>query len=260
MTVNQLLVLGGLFIAICCVLMGGLGLLNYMVDTVYAPAAPANIDLPTPLPSATAGPTLPPTQTPAPTEMPYESRIPQGWKQFTEPSAPGMEVWLPSSFVPVTQLKNVHELQFVDTSSDEEIKTVLHLADTNQGTSLIYTTFGIGTARSRNETYEQLIDRVFGKMMRVAILIENREVTIAGGDARKLVFDITSNGVNVGMTYYIARVGDTVWYFGFNTPFNDLYVRMPVFEQIMQTFRLRPVTPTPTITPTIPSPTNTPLP
>jgi hypothetical protein len=261
MTVAQIAILGCMALSFCGVLVGGYLGLGALVSSAYQPD-PALLTLSASL--TPPPPTIPaPTQTPLPTAtltaVPYEALIPAGWKQFTTPKAPGMEIWLPSSYVPANQIKNSHDIQLVQSDSDEAITTLLSLVDQTKSPYLIYTSFGMGTAPVRDATLDDTIDRVFGKMMRVSTVVERKDFVLGHYDARKLVFDVSANGVDVGMVYYLIRIGDKVWYLVFSTPFNELDTHIPVFDQVMQTFRLLPVTPTSTITPTVPSPTNTPL-
>lgn len=261
MTVNQLLVLGGLMVLICCVFAGGLGLLNYMAATVYAPAVPAEIMLPTPLPSATAGPTEPPTQTPTPTEIPYESFIPQGWKQFTLPEAPGMEFWLPEGYKALTgkQKEQNSPLPMYGPNVDD-MNVLMVMVDSKESALLLYTNAYVTTLAMRGSNLDEAIDSVFGQMMRTGRMIEQKPFDVFGYSGQKLVFDINSNGINAGVVVYIFQRGQELWQLGFITPYNELFTRMEEFDTAARTFRVRYVTPTPTVTPTLPKPTNTPLP
>ena len=261
MTVNQLLVLGGLVVAICCVFAAGLGLLNYMVGTVYAPAVPADITLPTPLPSATAGPTEPPTLTPTPTSIPYELRIPQGWKQFTSPDAPGMEVWLSATYKSLTgKDKDKSSPAPLYGANVDDMKVLMVMADSKESALLLYTNAFVTVLPMRGNTLDEAIDPVFGQMMRTGRLIEKKDFELIGFPAKKLVFDINANGIDAGIVIYVFQRGRELWQFGFITPYNELFARMDEFDASARTLRLLPVTPTPTITPTVPTPTNTPLP
>jgi len=75
-------------------------------------------------------------------------------------------------------------------------------------------------------------------MMLNARLMERDNFEIGNYPARKVVFDITGNGVTAGLVVYLIRENVTVWYFGFTTPYNELYTRMPDFDRIAQTFRI----------------------
>lgn len=260
MTTNQLLVLGGLFLFVCCVLVGGLGLLNSMVGRLSLPALPEGVDLPTPLPSATPGPTLPPTQTPTPTEIPYESLVPQGWKQFTSPDAPGLEFWLPAGYKSLTgKDKDASSPLPLYGPNVDNMNVLMVLADSQESKLLLYTNAFVATLPMRG-TFEETMDSTFNSLMRSGRLIESRDFEMIGFAGQKRVFDINSNGINAGVVIYAFQRGNEFWQFGFITPYNELFTRMEAFDASARTFRLRYVTPTPTITPTQPTPTNTPLP
>ena len=260
MSVNQLIVLGALLLLVCCVFAGGLSLLNYMAVTVYAPAVPADIILPTPLPSATVGPTEPPTETPTPTEVPYELLIPQGWNQFTSPDAPGMEFWLPAGYKSLTgKEKDQNSPLPMYGPNEEDMKVVMVLADSKETTLLLHTNAFVTSLPMRG-SMDETIDSVFSTLMRSGRMIERKDFEIFGFPAQKLVFDLNSNGINAGVVIYAFQRGQEFWQYGFVTPYNDLFARMEEFDTSARTFRLRYVTPTPTITPTLPTPTNTLLP
>lgn len=261
MTMNQLLVLGGLFVMVCCILAGGLGLLNYMTNTYYAPSVPGDVTLPTPLPSATAGPTEPLTQTPTPTEIPYESFIPQGWKQFTLPEAPGMEFWLPGGYKSLTgKEKDQNSPVPMYGPNADDMKVLMVLVDSKESTLLLYTNAYVTTVPMRGSSLDEAVDSVFSQLMRTGRMIEQKPFDLFGYSGQKLVFDINLNGINAGVVVYVFQRGNELWQFGFLTPYNELFARMEEFDTAARTFRLRYVTPTPTITPTVPTPTNTPLP
>jgi len=259
MTANQLIMLGGMTVFLCCVLAGGMGLLNLLVGTVYAPAA-TSLDLPTPPASPTAAPALPPTQTPAPTEIPYEALIPQGWKQFTLPEAPGMEFWLPGTYKVLSgkEKDNSSPAPLYGPNMDD-MKMLMVLVDSQESMLLLYTNAFVSAVSMRGD-FDEMMDLVFGPMSRKGRLIERRETEVSGLPAQKLVFDINVNGVNAGIVVYAFQRGGELWQFGFITPYNELFARMDEFDAASRVFRLRPVTPTPTITLTVPPPTNTRLP
>lgn len=261
MSVNQLIVLGVLIVMVCCVLAGGLSLLNYMAATVYAPALPADITLPTPLPSATAGPTEPPTQTSMPTELPYEAFIPQGWKQLTLPDVPGMEFWLPVGYKSLTgKEKDQNSPAPMYGPNVDDMKVLMVLVDSKESALLLYTNAYVTTMPMRGANLDEAIDSVFGSLMRTGRMIEQKPFNVFGFTGQKLTFDINANGINAGVVVYVFQRGQEFWQYGFITPYNELFTRMEEFDTSARTFRLRYVTPTPTVTPTQPTPTNTPLP
>jgi hypothetical protein len=273
MTVNQLLILAGLVMMICCVFVGGYAFLQYLVTTKYAPADPGLVTLPTPLPSATPGPTEPPTQTPTPTAIPYESLIPQGWKQFTSADAPGMEFWLPSGYKVLTgKDKDKNSPVPLYGPNVDEMKAVMVMADTQSSTLLLHTNAFVTLLPMRGSTLNEAVDIVFGQLLRTGQLIERKDFPLLGFAAQKLTIDLNANGVDAALVVYIFQRDQELWQFGFLTPYNELFDRNADFDLAAGTFRLLPVTPTPTVTttftitptltrtPKLPKPTNTPLP
>jgi len=238
MTVPQLGSLGILFLCICCLFIGGYWWLNSMVAAAYA-APVMNF---TPAPSATPLPSETPLPTPSPTPITYESLIPAGWKQFKSEAAPGMEIWFPPSFETLTeslmQANNMHYVPFSESESQQGLKSMLNLVDMTQSPYMLYTTFGMSTQPLPAADLDKTIDQEFANMMLNARLMERDNFEIGNYPARKVVFDITGNGVTAGLVVYLIQENVTVWYFGFTTPYNELYTRMPDFDRIAQTFRI----------------------
>lgn len=236
MTILQLSILGLLVLALCCTLVSGIWILNGMVARAYTvPNLPGLND--TPLPTLTPAPTATPMPTATATPIPYESLIPPGWTKFTSTSDPALEVWLPPSYALQTT-KNQEDA--IPVYSVEEARSVLALMDGTHSPYLIFTTFEVVVRPAFAPTLDEMVDAEFGALMRSGRLLERDtfEFTVGDRPARKLVFDINVSGVNAGLALYAVQVGNEVWYLGFATPFNELYTRMPVFDQIIQTFRI----------------------
>lgn len=258
MTVPQWLVLGVLGLLICGTLAGGYWWLNSMV--VSANAVP---DLPvvevTPLPTSTLQPTETPVPTPSATPILYDSLIPAGWKLFLSEAAPGMEIWLPSSYVPQTaedRKKAIPILDTQDAGNNDGVVSALTLKDTTPSKYLLVTTFEMVKVPVFGNSLDEMVDDQFGVLIRSSKLLERDEFVfkVTKNPARRLVFNFTVGGMDSGLVVYVVQVGTDLYYLGFVTPFNELYERMPVFDQSAQTFRVVPVIPTPMV------PTNTALP
>jgi hypothetical protein len=238
MTIPQLGVLGVMGLCLCGIFAGGYGWLNSMVAAAYV--VPVSNYTPPPLP--TALPTETPLPTPSPTPITYESLIPAGWKQFKSANVPGMEIWFPPSFETLTksmmQNKNIHTVPFSESESQQGLKSMLNLIDMTQSPYMLYTTFGMSTQPLPAADLDKTIDQEFANMMMNARLMERSNFAIGNYPARKVVFDITGNGVTAGLVAYLIQENVTVWYFGFTTPYNELYTRMPDFDRIAQTFRI----------------------
>ena len=238
MTVTQIIILACLGLGICGTLVGGYGVLSALVTLQYSPAQPVLTEGPSPTPF-TPVPTLTPLPSATPTSLPYESLIPAGWIPFTSPDVPGMEIWLPPTYQRYNESSDLEAVQVYNVD-DEAARIVLSLLDTTQSPYLLFTTFEVGTQPMAAADLDEMIDNVFGALMRDARLMERGEFEIGDYAARKLVFDVNGNGVNAGFVIYPIQIETTVWYLGFATPFNELYSRMPTFDQIARTFRIRP--------------------
>ncbi|GER79414.1 MAG: hypothetical protein M5U11_16225 [Anaerolineales bacterium] len=238
MTVRQWAVLGVLFLSIVCVLAGGLWWLNSIVASTYA-GLNAQIAAVTPLPTATLTPTAAPTATASPTPIAYESLIPAGWLQAESDAAPGMEVWLPNSFVVPLESERDASYKIVD-PADESAQSVVFLRDTAPSAYFIFTTFQLYTRPVFASGLDKMIDAQFADLMKNGILLERRTFAFQTEDypARRLTFEVSFNGSEAGLAIYAIQVGTDVFYLGFTTPFNELYTRLPDFDRIVQTFRV----------------------
>lgn len=258
MTIPQWTVLGGMFLLICCILVGGFWWLNSMVVAAYQSPVLPIIDI-TPLPTLTPLPTETLVPTPSPTPITYRSLIPDGWKRFKSDAAPGLEIWLPESFQPQTEKQKQASTPVYDI---ENTQGIMALWDPTPSPYMIFTSFEASMRPAFGSDLDEMIDTEFGALMRMGRLLERDEFvfTLEEYPARRLIFDITVNGVNAGLAIYVVRVGRDLYYMGFATAFNELYLHLPTFDQVIQTFRITPIVPTPAPTSTLPIPTNTSLP
>jgi hypothetical protein len=241
MTIPQLLILGCLTLSIICTFVGGYWALNTVVASAYAIPILPGLNA-TPLPTSTPAPTATLLPTASPTPITYESLIPAGWKQFKSETAPGMEIWLPPSYILQTEQDQKTSIPILQGADDEALRTILLLKDTTSSPYLIFTTFEMDTRTVFASDLEAMIDAEFGTLMRSGRLSERDVFEFVIGDtpARRLIFDINVSGVNGGLAIYVVQVGQDVWYLSFATAFNELYTRLPVFDQIAQTFRVKP--------------------
>jgi hypothetical protein len=239
MTIPQMGVLGVMGLCLCGIFVGGYSWLNSMVAAAYV--VPVQNFTPTPLPP-TSLPTETPLPTPSPTPITYESLIPAGWKPFKSDAAPGMEVWFPPSYESLTenlmQDENMKHIPFSEVEGQDGIRSILRLVDMMRSSYTLYTTCVMSTQPLPAADLDKTIDLKFADMMVTTTLIERGNFEIGNYPARKLVLDITRNGVNAGMVAYLIQENVTVWYLAFTTPYNELYTRMPDFDRIAQTFRL----------------------
>lgn len=238
MTLLQWGILAILGLCACGTLAGGYWWLNAQVASAYIAPAVTAAQI-TPLPTFTPTPTETPSPTPSPTPIVYESLIPPGWKQFTASAAPGLEIWLPPSYVPQTEKEKKEAIQIAETEN-ENVAVLLELKDSTPSPYLIFTSFELATRRIFAADLDEMINADFGAYMRRGRLLERdafQFVTVSY-PARRLIFDINANGASVGLVIYVVQVGGDLYYLGFATPFNETYPRLPDFDRAAQTFRV----------------------
>lgn len=237
MTIPQLGVLGVLGLCICSIFAGGFWWLNSMVAAAYESPLPGP-DV-TPLPTSTPPSTETPFPTPSPTPITYESLIPADWKQFTSVIVPGMEIWLPPSFAPLTEKDKAQSLSIYDV---EAARTALELKDSTPSAYMVFTSFEISIRPIFAASLDEMIDQEFGTLMRTGSLLERDPFVFETEThpAHRLIFDVdvSVSGADAGVVIYVVQVGADLWYLSFATPFNELYARLPVFDQVAQTFRI----------------------
>lgn len=149
-----------------------------------------------------------------------------------------MEIWLPPSYVAWSESLNLKSVEIFTSGNFENLNSVLKLADMTQSAYLLYTTFGMISQPLPAADLDKTIDLVYGDLIRDARLMERSDFVVGDYPARRVVFDITGNGVNAGLVVYLVQENVTVWYLGFTTPYNELYTRMPDFDRSVQTFRI----------------------
>jgi hypothetical protein len=233
MSVTQLIILACLGLGLCGTLFGGYGLLNMLVAVKYNPTSPVLTEGPTVTP-VTPAPTLTPLPSATPTPVPYESLIPAGWRQVISAAAPGMEIWFPPTYELYNASSQLEAVQVYKIKADD-YQRVVSLLDTTQSPYLLYATFEAGSQPMPAADLDEAVDSVFGVLMRDAQLMQRDEFEIGNYPARKLVF----SSVNAAYVIYPVQVGTTVWYLSFAMPFNEVYDRIPTFDQIARTFRVK---------------------
>jgi hypothetical protein len=262
MTQPQWLVLGVLLLCLCVTMVGGYYWLNGMVASAYQ--GPQGI-LPnftpppthTPLPTATLVPTA--TITP----ITYESLIPTGWKKFVSESASNIEIWVPETYQRRTEKEDEKSIPILGSGEiSPDNKLLMRLKDTAPSPYMIITTFSMFVQPDPGGDLDAIIDQKFSETMRTGRILERGKFVFKIRDytARRLVFDVNVGTVNGGLALYVVRSAGNLYYLGYATIFNELYVRLPAFDDSIQTFYIAPIPPTatPTLAPVIP--TNTSLP
>lgn len=238
MSIPQWGALAALGLCLCCVLVGGYWWLNARVASAYVAPVITAVNI-TPLPTFTPTPTETPFPTPSPTPITYESLIPAGWKRFTSSAVPGLEVWLPPSYIAQTEKEKKEAIKLLG-SDGETIDSLLVLRDSTSSPYLVNTTFELAARPIFAADLDEMVDAEFGIYMRMGRLLERGsfEFVTAPYPARRLIFDINVSGIDAGLVLYVVQVGGDLYYLGFATPFNETYTRLPDFDRAVQTFRI----------------------
>ena len=188
-------------------------------------------------------PTFTPTQTPTP--IPYEKRIPEGWKQFKTEL---IEIWLPSNF----KLANADKLtqdarkryeemglqELIDYNEQSEAIIDLGLVDEESGSALYRTVASISYEPLTEASLDDYVKKDVAKLPSMMSLVEQEKVQIGSDEAIKLVYELRVGSLSVNDLEYIFLDGSTVWIVGYFAEINEFYQQLPTFEQSIQTFRI----------------------
>jgi hypothetical protein len=188
-------------------------------------------------------PTFTPTQTPTP--VPYEERIPEGWKQFKTEL---IEIWLPSNF----KLANADKLtkdarkryeemglqELIDYNEQSEAIIDLGLVDEESGSALYRTVASISYEPLTEGSLDDYVKKEVAKLPSMMSLVEQKKVQIGSDEAIKLVYELRVGSLSVNDLEYIFLDGSTVWIVGYFAEINEFYQQLPTFEQSIQTFRI----------------------
>ncbi|HKY54034.1 MAG TPA: hypothetical protein VJM08_07010 [Anaerolineales bacterium] len=221
LTTTQIGILAGLAGAACLLF----GLTGWFLFRGGFSRTPAN----TPIPLSTSTPFIIPTITPTPTSIPvpYEQLIPAGWVQHRTEL---VELWLPPAFTTgdatlFGQTANVAILE-------------LALSGKTSESSLYQMLVTVSYEPLVGDSLDSFLTNEIAKLPVEARLTERREVSINSTNARRLVFEIRSNNIDINALSYAFLDGGTVWYVEYAAQINEFYEMLPTFEQSVKTFRI----------------------
>lgn len=190
-------------------------------------------------------PTFTPTQTTTP--VPYEERIPTGWKQFTTEL---VEIWLPSDFeladgdkLAKDAAKRYEEMglqELIDYNAQRESISNLVVADEASGSPLYRTVFSIAYRPLDEASLDILVEKELLELPSMIVLVERKKVHIGSNEALRLVYELRLGNLYANYLEYIFLDGNTVWSVGYYAEINEFYQQLPIFEQSIQTFRMVP--------------------
>lgn len=252
LTVTQLGILAGLAL-LACILMSVLGYLivrNGLGGASTSGAVPPPATA-TPTFTATFTPTISPTPTATP--IPYESVLQPGWSQLRSAQ---VELWVPPSFVGGDMLNNRSATlaaitalgsQFASISeSAAQIPptTLLMAVDSNLGRYLVITNvivfFELESFPSLDAYPNYYWQTYYQPDVPNSYIQENRSYLIRDLPGRRFIISARRGTLEFAETVYILQDGETIWVVSCVTSAAELYERLPIFDQIAQTFRLTP--------------------
>jgi len=242
MTTSQLGILAGLA-GLVCLLFGITGWLvirgSFKLPFLQQPAT-------TVVPQLTATPfflpTLAPTATPTP--VPYEERIPQGWKQFKTDL---VEIWLPVDF----ELADVDRLmketrksyaerglqELIDYNAQNESISNLVVTDEVSGSVLYRTIASISYRPLDEESLEILVEKELSELPSMIVLVEQKDVRIGSNEAIRLVYEVRMGNIYANNLEYVFLDGMTVWSVSYYAEITEFFQQLSIFEKSIQTFR-----------------------
>lgn len=251
MTIAQM----GILAVMACLACGltGTGLYLVLTAATPPPTPQAGIDTKTETPTIelAAPPTLTatPTRTPKPTPTKYEDIIPAGWSQYREHLR--YEIWFPPEYTPVDQRGKLQELiqlyedsgyndlaQSWSATLEEDVPHyVLWMADTIVSPLRYQTNVSIATYPLENRSLDEYVDKQVKALPPSIRVMEKRPYSIGNYQAERLWLENSLTNTTLGMVMYLIRAQDDVWVITCYTHFNEFYIRVPVFDQIVSTFR-----------------------
>jgi hypothetical protein len=241
MTATQIGILVSLA-GVACLLFALTGWFVFRGNSSLFASAPQN----TPVLQSTSTPFVIPTLTPTetPTAIPYEQRIPNGWKQFKTTL---VELWLPSAFDSVDPQQFIsdsnataRELGLTASSGsifgDAGTFDLILLDDTPRPTFtnlVVYITYEALLA----DSLDQVVDTQISKLPMEYVVTERRKVKVGNYDAIRVLGEIKLQLIQANQLVYIIQDGSTVWLVMYTTKLEEFYTQLPVFEESIQTFR-----------------------
>jgi hypothetical protein len=224
MTMMQIGILGGLALALVCIVAvcGGLILSGGVFGR-------SQQTIPTVAPTVTSALAFPPTMTPTitPTPVPYEQLIPAGWNQYKTEL---IEIWLPTNFKKTTK---------AEFEQLKDVNTIELLAQENAGnTSLYNMVVAVYYDPMGDATLDEYLKEIIESTTHQVLVTENRTVYVNSVQARRIVTEIRVDNIDVNSLVYVFQDGNTAWWVTYTAEITEFYNNLPVFEQSVKTFRV----------------------
>ncbi len=250
MSVIQLGILAGMACLACGIAGGGL---FFIANSLGGEAKTTSVTIEAPTPAATSTQTPTPTSTtiPTPTPTSYKDVIPDGWRQYRDDTYFGYEIWFPSEYTPVEPRGKLEEIiKAYEDSGDTQTAQLraatleqdvthyaLWMADTLPTTLQYQTNVSISTYPLERRILAEFIDAEIGELPISTRLMERRSYNVGEYQAERLWLESDLSNTSLGQVMYFIRAKNDVWIITCYTHFNEFYTRLPVFDQIVSTFR-----------------------
>ena len=242
MTPTQIGILAGLAVTACLLfaIIGWFGLRENFSRSADAPqSTPVALSTSTPF----VLPTLQPTGTS--TTVPYESRIPPGWKQFKTEL---VEIWLPTDFEQgdTNRLLEESRKSYEEDGLQELIdhnakrKSIIDLVATDEisGSPLYRTIVSISYQPLTEESLDIFIQKESLDLPSMIVPMGRKNVQTGSSEAIQFVYEVRVGTISGTSLEYVLLDGMTVWSIGYYAETTEFYQQLPNFEKSIQTFRM----------------------
>lgn len=242
MNPTQIGILAGLA-ATACLLFGLIGWFALSGNFNLFPDSPQ----PTPVAQLTSTPfvlpTLQPTATTTP--VPYEERIPPGWKQFKTEL---VEIWLPPDFelgdvdTLLEESRQSYEERGLQELIDHNAKrvSIINLVATDEisGSALYRTVVSISYQPLTEGSLDAFIQEELLDLPSMIIPMGRKSVQIGSSEAVQLIYEVRMGTIIGTSLEYVFLDGMTVWDVNYFAETTEFYEQLPIFEKSIQTFRI----------------------
>lgn len=219
MTSNQLGILGGMAVLVCCLF----GILGYLI---FGDGFSGSSQLP-PTPILSATPIVIPTvtQTPLPTQIPYEQLIPTGWSQHRTGL---VEIWLPPAYkVPRSNTSGLTSLAGSE----------LIVSKPAAKASLFAIWVIVSNEPLTSDSLESFLDVKLQSLPTEYRVVGRQSVLLNSVPAEKVTIEARVKNFDVNELIYVVQDGGTVWYVTYAAQINDFFENLTDFESSARTFR-----------------------
>ncbi|MGZ9226766.1 MAG: hypothetical protein ACXW4M_14545, partial [Anaerolineales bacterium] len=188
-------------------------------------------------------PTIQPTATT--TTVPYEERIPPGWKQFKTGL---VEIWLPADFEPgeIDKLLEESRQSYEELGIQELIdynagdKSIVNLVATDEisGSPLYRTIASISYEPLTAESLDVFVQKKVSELPSMITVAGRKTVQMGSNEAIQLVYEMRVGNIHINSVDYVLLDGMTVWVVSYSAEITEFFQQLPNFEKSIRTFRI----------------------